>query len=345
MQFLIRHDVCLRALNTFGLKARAARFVTLQTVEQLMALRESPEWDAGPRLILGGGSNILFAGNFSGLVVQIAFAGRALVGTTDGDRLVRVAAGENWHQTVMWTLDSGWPGLENLASIPGTCGAAPIQNIGAYGVELAQRFDSLEAFDVDDRRLVTLSREECRFAYRDSLFKQAGRDRYVITAITLRLHGAWTPVLEYGDVRKTLQARGITTPDAQAVASAIMSIRAARLPDPALLGNAGSFFKNPLVEAGVYASIKAREPDVVGYVQPDGSYKLAAAWLIERCGWKGRSVSPGGEAAVHDRQALVLVTRGQATGAEVLALAAAIRHDVFARFGVELEAESLIVGI
>lgn len=343
MPAAILRNVSLRSLNTFGIEARAARFVRIEHLDDLLAVVASPEWTAGPRLVLGGGSNLVLADDFNGLVLQIAMRGRALAGEDDEARRVRVAAGENWHETVLWTLDQGWPGLENLALIPGTCGAAPIQNIGAYGLELSERFASLEAFDCQTGKMVTLDRERCAFGYRDSLFKRDGRDRYLITAITLRLPRVWQPRLDYGDVRATLAARGITTPSARDVAAAVIGIRQDKLPDPAVLGNAGSFFKNPVVSAALWAQLQASEPGMIAYAQADGSFKLAAGWLIERCGWKGRA-APGGRVAVHERQALVLVNHGGASGAEVMGLAKKIRADVAARFGVALEIEPVVVG-
>jgi len=326
-------------LNTFGIGARAERFVRLDSTVDLVALHASSEWNAGPRLILGGGSNLILAGDFAGLVVQVALRGRKLLAEEDDAWLVRVAAGENWHELVQWTLASGWPGLENLALIPGTVGAAPVQNIGAYGVELAERFLELEAFDTRTGTFVTLDRAACAFAYRDSIFKGVQHDRYVITAVTLRLPRPWQPVLNYGD----LQA--LVAPAPQQVADAVIAIRRSKLPDPAELGNAGSFFKNPVIDAAAHAALKAREPELVSYLQSDGRHKLAAGWLIERCGWRGRAWPPRMRAAVHVRQSLVLVNHGGASGAEILALANAIQGDVAARFGVLLEIEPKVIGV
>ncbi len=344
LSITIQHDVSLRGLNTFGIEARAARLARVTSIESLRELQASKDWSAGPRLILGGGSNIVFAGDFEGLVVRLAMSGRSLLDSDGTAWRLRLAAGEPWHAAVMWTLAQGWPGLENLALIPGTCGAAPIQNIGAYGIELAERFESLEAMEVDSGRLVTLDRDACAFAYRDSLFKGRGRDQYVITAITLRLPRPWQPRLDYGDVRSMLARQNILAPSAPDVAHTIIQIRQDKLPDPAQLGNAGSFFKNPVVDANTCARLREQEPGLVAHAQTDGSFKLAAGWLIDRCGWKGRRWGVEGRAAVHERQALVLVNRGGASGAELLALAAAIVADVAARFGVELEIEPTVVG-
>lgn len=335
----IQRDVDLGPLNTFGIEAHAARFARLESKADLVALHASSEWHAGPRLILGGGSNLVLAGDFAGLVVQVSLRGRSLLAEEEDAWLVRVAAGENWHELVQWTLASGWPGLENLALIPGTVGAAPVQNIGAYGVELAERFLELEAFDTRTGTFVTLDRAACTFAYRDSIFKGVQHERYLITAVTLRLPRPWQAVLEYGDLK------ALVAPSPQQVANAVIAIRRSRLPDPAELGNAGSFFKNPVIDAITHAALKAREPDLVSYPQPDGRHKLAAGWLIERCGWRGRAWPPHMRAAVHARQSLVLVNHGGASGAEILALADAIQRDVASRFGVALEIEPNVIGL
>ncbi len=251
---------------------------------------------------------------------------------------VEAAAGENWHEFVAWTLAQGLPGLENLALIPGTVGAAPIQNIGAYGLEMGERFASLRAVELATGEAVELDADACGFGYRDSFFKREGRDRFVITSVTFRLPKQWTPRAGYADIARELAVNGASaaSPTAQAIFDAVVSVRRAKLPDPLVLGNAGSFFKNPVVDLVQFEALQQREPDVVSYRQPDGRVKLAAGWLIDRCGWKGRAM---GAAAVHERQALVLVNRGGATGAEILALARAIQQDVGQRFGVELEPE------
>ena len=341
----LRHDVPLAPHHTFGIAARARDFVRIDAVDDLRALCEMPSWSRGPRLVLGGGSNLLFARDFDGLVVQIALKGVEHLGVHDDAHLVGAAAGEDWDGFVRETVARGWPGLENLALIPGSVGASPVQNIGAYGLELASRFAWLDALDVADGRMVRMDAAACAFGYRDSAFKHALRDRLVITRVVFRLPLAWRPPLDYADVRTALSVAGIDAPTPTQLVDVVTSIRRAKLPDPATLGNAGSFFKNPIVAADRFAALRAVEPDLVGHVEPDGRVKLAAGWMIDRCGWRGRSL-PGsnGQAAVHDRQALVLVNRGEASGRDVLALAEAIRASVRARYGVELEAEPLIVG-
>jgi UDP-N-acetylmuramate dehydrogenase len=335
----------LKAHNTFGFDVRAQWACRIEREAQLMAAVRDARATGLPRLVLGGGSNVVLTGDFAGFVLLVALRGRRVV-SEDADAVyVEAAAGEPWHEFVTWTLSQGLPGLENLALIPGTVGAAPIQNIGAYGLEVCERFASLRALELATGETVALDAQACAFGYRDSFFKREGRDRFVITSVTFRLPKAWQPRAGYADLARELAANGYEAkgfaangrqPDAQAIFDAVVAARRAKLPDPLELGNAGSFFKNPVVDAGQFDALKKREPDVVSYVQPDGRVKLAAGWLIDRCGWKGRAM---GAAGVHERQALVLVNRGGASGAEVLALAKAIQRDVRERFCVELEAE------
>jgi UDP-N-acetylmuramate dehydrogenase len=330
----------LKAHNTFGFDVRAQLACRIEREEQLMAAVRDPRAAGLPRLVLGGGSNVVLTGDFAGLLLLVALRGRRIVREDDDAWYVEAAAGEPWHEFVAWTLAQGLPGLENLALIPGTVGAAPIQNIGAYGLEMCERFASLRAVELATGAVVELDAKACRFGYRDSFFKREGRDRFVITSVAFRLPKVWQPRAGYADLARELAASGngddAASPSAQAIFNAVVAVRRGKLPDPLELGNAGSFFKNPVVEAAQFEALKLREPGLVSYVQPDGRVKLAAGWLIDRCGWKGRAM---GAAAVHERQALVLVNRGGASGAEVLALAKAIQQDVLTRFGVELEAE------
>jgi UDP-N-acetylmuramate dehydrogenase len=333
-------SVDLRALNTFGLPARAARLALIEDPAQVAALTRRPDWHAVPRLVLGGGSNIVLTGDFAGIVLKAAIAGRAFVGEDDAAWYVRAGAGEDWHAFVCWTLAQGWPGLENLSLIPGTVGAAPIQNIGAYGLELCERLHSVDAVSLDDGTPRRFDAAQCGFGYRDSVFKHAAAGRWLITAVTFRLPRRWQPVTAYAELARELAARAIDAPTPQDIAAAVIAIRRRKLPDPACIGNAGSFFKNPLVDAATLARLLARHPDLPHYPQPGDRHKLAAGWLIERCGWKGRDLGPVG---CFERQALVLVNRGGARGADVVRLARAIEDDVFARFGVRLEPEPVFV--
>ena len=343
-----REDVDLQALNTFGLPGRAARFVPIASAADVSRLLAwivkddtAPAWDAAHRLVLGGGSNLVLQGDIDGWVLKNAIPGRRLVGEDRDAWYVEAGGGEPWHGFVRWTLAQGWPGLENLSLIPGTVGAAPIQNIGAYGLELVERFQWLDAVSLEDGRVRRFSRAECAFGYRDSVFKRAEAGRWLILRVTFRLPKAWRPVTGYADVAAELAAAGIATPDALAISDAVIAIRRRKLPDPAQVGNAGSFFKNPVVADATLQRLLAAYPAMPHHRQPAGGAKLAAGWLIEQCGWKGRGLGPVG---CHAHQALVLVNLGGASGADVRRLAAAIRHDVELRFGVMLEPEPLFIG-
>jgi UDP-N-acetylmuramate dehydrogenase len=349
---ILQHDFSLRDFNTFGIAARARHYVRIDAPEQLAAVLSNPELAALPRLVLGGGSNLLLTGDFDGLVLHMANRGREIAGETAQHVLVRAQAGENWHGFVEWTLAQGLGGLENLALIPGTVGAAPIQNIGAYGLETKDVFHSLTAFDPADGTFVTMDGAACRFGYRDSIFKQAAGRALVITDVTFALPRAWRPNLRYAELANELAneqakeranaaaAEGDAGPTARQVADAVIAIRSRKLPDPAVIGNAGSFFKNPVVSAAQCAALLERHPALVHHRQEDGTEKLAAGWLIDQCGWKGRSL---GAAGVYPKQALVLVNNGGATGADVRRLAGAIQADVQARYGVLLEPEPVFV--
>ena len=339
MAVAIASNVSLRPFNTFGVDARAAWFAEVPSVDALRDVLADARVQKMPRLVLGGGSNILFTRDFDGLVVRIAIPGVERL-ADDGERwLVRVGAGEAWHPTVERLLDDGLPGLENLASIPGSVGAAPIQNIGAYGVELAERIDSVDVFDPGNGSTATLSVSQCRFGYRDSDFKRRPGER-IITHVTLALPKRWAPVMSYADVANELQQRGVTQPSPRSIFDAVVAIRSRKLPDPAAVGNAGSFFKNPVVTRREQQALLARFPSLVHYDIGGGRYKLAAGWLIEACGLKG---VVRGRAGVFPRQALVLVNLGGATGAEILALAREVQDTVFARFGVSLQPEPALI--
>ena len=331
----------LRPFNTFGLAARARYFAELTDAARLPELCALPFFEREKVLWLGGGSNIILRGDYPGLVVRLANRGIRETRRTPGHVWLEAQAGENWHGFVRHTLALGLNGLENLSLIPGTVGASPVQNIGAYGVEAKDLIDTVNCYDLAEHRFVSLANADCRFAYRDSLFKREGRGRYVITSVVFKLAERFTPRTAYGDLAAVLAAscpgREITAAD---VSAAVCRIRRAKLPDPAVSGNAGSFFKNPAVPAAQAAALAAAHPAMPRYPQSDGTVKLAAGWLIEQCGLKGRSI---GGAAVHDKQALVLVNTGRATAADVAALAALVQNTVAERFGVELESEPVWV--
>ena len=336
----IETGVSLKPYNTFGLPAVAQTLVRVASAADVRQVVDHPTLGRAPKFILGGGSNIILTHDMPDAVLKIEVRGMRLVSESAAAWIVEAGAGENWHAFVMWTLDQGFPGLENLALIPGTVGAAPVQNIGAYGVELQDRFDSLDVVDLVTGRDETLRADACAFGYRDSDFKHARRGRSVITQVRMHLPKVWRPVLGYLELERKVAQTGIDHPSPQQVAEWVCAIRRAKLPDPALLGNAGSFFKNPVVTPEQCSDIIGRDPAVVHYSMPDGSIKLAAGWLIDACGWKGKTV---GGAAVYDKQALVLINRGGAIGAEVITLARAIQESVYGRFGIRLEMEPVIV--
>ncbi|WP_374244057.1 UDP-N-acetylmuramate dehydrogenase [Zoogloea sp.] len=338
---LLQPDVALDALNTLRLPARAAWFAAVESADALRAVLDDARVAGLPRFVLGGGSNLVLAGDFPGLVLKVAFHGRSRVQEDADAFYIRAGGGENWHDFVRWTLDMGWPGLENLSLIPGTVGAAPVQNIGAYGIEMAEHCYSLRAYDLETGKTVGFDKRDCAFGYRDSFFKRAGAGRYLIAAVTFRLPKKWQPRTGYADVARELEARGIANPTPLQVSDAVIAIRRRKLPDPAEIGNAGSFFKNPVVSADAYARLAADFPSLPHYPQPDGSQKLAAGWLIEQAGWKGKRLGPVG---CFERQALVLVNHGGASGEDVRAASKAVQADVRARFGVDLEPEPVFVG-
>ncbi|MFZ6744038.1 UDP-N-acetylmuramate dehydrogenase [Undibacterium sp. JH2W] len=329
-------DYSLQSLNTFGIAARARQFLRVEQIEQLQAIQADEQLRSMPRLILGGGSNLVLSDQVDALVLQVALKGRQILGEDEDYVYVQASAGENWHEFVLWTLEQGLGGLENLSLIPGTAGAAPIQNIGAYGLEIQEIFTSLTALDFETGELVEIDKVACRFAYRDSVFKHEYKDRMVIVSVRFALPKRWQAKLGYVDVAQYLHQHHIDRPTAKDVSNAVVAIRQAKLPDPAKIGNAGSFFKNPIVPAAQRDVLLVDHPHLVSYVQDGGAYKLAAGWLIDQCGWKGKKL---GRAGVYEKQALVLVNHGGATGAEVKALAQAVQADVMSKFAVLLEVE------
>jgi UDP-N-acetylmuramate dehydrogenase len=350
---IVEHNVPLQAHNTFGIVAKARALVRVRSPEDLTALLADPVWADEAKFVLGGGSNIVLTGDVKPLVLKVEIMGRRVVGDGPRATVVEAGAGENWHDFVTWTLDQGLPGLENLALIPGNVGATPVQNVGAYGVELQDRFESLDAMDLQTGRVFTLEAAHCAFGYRDSVFKHAApavpdgtasglglAGRALILRVRFRLPKPWRPELAYLDLQRKMADSGVAHPTPRQVYDWVCAIRASKLPDPRVVGNAGSFFKNPTVTSEQCSDIIAREPNIVHYPMPDGSIKLAAGWLIDACGWKGKSV---GQAGVYEKQALVLVNRGGATGGEVVTLARAIQTSVYERFGIRLEPEPVVV--
>jgi len=333
-------NASLGSLNSFSIEARASQLLELESRDDLQSFAEEFQFDPGQDLILGGGSNILFAGDVKGTVVLNRVRGRTITPDSKDTVLLEACAGENWHGLVMWSLEQGLSGIENLSLIPGLAGAAPMQNIGAYGVELADVLDSVQALDLANGSLREFSHDDCGFAYRHSRFKSEDAGRYLITLIRLRLQRKFTARLDYPGINEELQTMGVANPSAKQLAEAVIRIRRRKLPDPAAIGNAGSFFKNPVVRQSEADSLKTNFEGLPVYPQDGGKTKLSAAWLIEHCGWKGRCM---GRAGVSDQHALVLVNRGNASGKDVLKLAYAIRESVQNRFAIELQIEPRIV--
>jgi len=331
----------LTALNTLGIAAKADALARFSSTEDLRGLLAAPELAPLPRLVLGGGSNILFTRDFNGLVLLNEMPGISVVSEDDEYAVVKAGAGVVWHELVMHAVARGWGGIENLSLIPGKVGAAPMQNIGAYGVELKDAFVSLEAMRIDDGEIIAFGLSECAFGYRESFFKREGKNRFIILSVTFKLtkrdHRART---DYGNITDELARRGITSPTIKDVSEAVIAIRQSKLPDPAVLGNAGSFFKNPVVPESLARNITLANPAAPVYPAGDGRSKLAAGWLIEQCGWKGKRI---GHCGMHERQALVLVNHGGATGAEIWNLSEQVMRSVHERFGVMLEREVNVV--
>ncbi|QXI16461.1 UDP-N-acetylmuramate dehydrogenase [Pseudomonas hamedanensis] len=335
MSVQVQSQVSLKPFNSFGVDVRARFFAEAHSDADVREALDYAKSHELPLLVIGGGSNLLLTADIQALVLRMATRGIRVLSDDGNHVVIEAEAGEPWHAFVQHTLAQGFSGLENLSLIPGTVGAAPMQNIGAYGVEIKDVFAGLTALDRQSGELRDFSLQECNFAYRDSLFKQQP-GRWLILRVRFNLDRAAHLHLEYGPVRQRLREQGIEQPTPTDVSRAICSIRSEKLPDPAVLGNAGSFFKNPLVPAAVVAQIKQQHPDVVAYAQPDGQMKLAAGWLIERAGWKGFREA---DAGVHKLQALVLVNYGAATGLQLLDLAQRIQKDIAERFNVELEME------
>ncbi|MGL4603803.1 MAG: UDP-N-acetylmuramate dehydrogenase [Iodobacter sp.] len=328
----VQYHFDLQQANTLGLPAIASHYIQLNDPAQLAEICRDPVLKALPWRVLGGGSNLVLPEEINALVIAVALKGRRLVKEDADAWYVAAAGGENWHQFVQWTLAQGWAGLENLSLIPGTVGASPVQNIGAYGAEVKDYLYELTAYSLEDGAARIFTAAECQLSYRDSCFKQAEAGRWLIGEVVFRLPKTASVKTSYGDIEQELQ--GLPR-SAQAIAQAVIQVRQRKLPDPAVIGNAGSFFKNPLVPAELRNRVLAAHPGMVSYPAGD-YYKLAAGWLIEQAGWKGRQLGPVG---MYQKQALVLVNHGGATKADVARLTAAVQADVRARFGVELEAE------
>lgn len=328
-------NISLKHFNTFDIDVKAKAFVVVQSQKDLKELRDTDKLSS-KFLLLGGGSNMLFAGDYDGLVIKMEINGLHVISETHEEVYLKAGAGVTWHDLVMYAVDKNWGGIENMSLIPGTVGASPIQNIGAYGVELKDVFESLEAFEIATGEIVTFNKEACNFAYRNSYFKQEGKGKYIITSITVKLKKTPKINISYGAIKDILAEMNITEPDVKAISNAVIKIRQSKLPDPAEIGNAGSFFKNPEISRDLFEKVKISFPEIPSYPVDENIVKVPAGWLIEQAGWKGKRV---GNTGVHKNQALVLVNYGGAKGKEVLDLAYEIQQSVFDKFGIAIENE------
>jgi UDP-N-acetylmuramate dehydrogenase len=333
----LQHNISLKAYNTFGIDVPAAHFTELETLDDLEAISRLPY----ARIVLGGGSNVLLKGPLDALVIHNVVKGIAVIKEDAAHVWLRVAAGEVWHDLVLYAIERGWGGIENLALIPGTVGASPMQNIGAYGVEARETIQEVTCWHWKEQQYEVYSNEACQFGYRDSIFKRTLKDKVFITSVVYRLNKQPVYNTSYGAIEQELVVMGVSTPSVRAIAQAVMNIRRSKLPDPAVIGNAGSFFKNPTIARSAYERLRVQYADMPSYTVSDTLVKVPAGWLIEHCGWKGYR---RGDMGVHARQALVLVNYGHASGSELWELSGEIVASVKERFGIELEREVQILG-
>lgn len=333
----IQEHVNLLPYNTFRIQATARYFTVVRSEEEAREIIQAPIFEKEKRLILGGGSNLLLTGDFNGLVIKNEIGGKEILHEDDNAVILRLGAGENWHQSVLYCVGKDWGGVENLSLIPGTAGAAPMQNIGAYGVEIREVIESVQGIDLSTGKVRSFTNEECEFGYRESVFKQKLREKYFISSITLRLTKTNHHFnVSYGTIQEELARQGIVTPSIKAISDAVIAIRSSKLPDPAVIGNAGSFFKNPAIDADQYTSLKEKFPLMPSFAGEKGNFKIPAAWLIEQCGWKGKTFDNIG---VHKNQALVLVNYGGGKGNAIWQLAITIRDSVKEKFQITLQPE------
>ncbi len=335
---MIEKSVDLKSYNTFGISVLCNEFATFSSrdeISELLAQKESKEL-----LILGGGSNVLFTKNFQGIVLKNEIKGVSLISETESDVIVKCGAGEQWHTFVLRMIEKNYAGIENLSLIPGSVGASPMQNIGAYGVEIKDVFHSLEAFHIPTGEIHTFDAKDCAFGYRESVFKRALKNQYIITSVSFKLAKNGKVNTSYGAIESELVKMNVSNPTIRDISNAVISIRSSKLPDPKKIGNAGSFFKNPVIEKTQLENVLTIYPDAPHYPAGNEHVKIAAGWLIEKCGWKGKTL---GTCGVHSLQALVLVNYGGSTGQEVLNLSTQIIQDVHNTFGIELEREVNII--
>jgi UDP-N-acetylmuramate dehydrogenase len=335
MQVLQNHS--LLPYNTFGIEASSKLFVNISSLTQLQEVLADTQLKAEQKLILGGGSNLLFTNNFNGLTLKNSLKGIEVVKETPEHYYIKAQAGENWHAFVLHCIAHNYSGVENMSLIPGNVGASPMQNIGAYGVEIKDVFESLDAIEIATGAIRTFTHSECNFGYRDSVFKNIEKDKYIITSVTYRLNKQPNLNTSYGAIEQELERMQVTEPTIKDVSNAVIAIRQSKLPDPAKIGNAGSFFKNPVIPVAQFLQVQANFPEVASYKISDTHYKLAAGWLIEQAGWKGKTFN--NTFGVHKNQALVLVNYGGCSGSDIFDLSQQIIGSVFQKFGVQLERE------
>ncbi|MFC5196392.1 UDP-N-acetylmuramate dehydrogenase [Bizionia hallyeonensis] len=335
----ISHNISLKPFNTFGLDATAKHFVSVNTIVELQSVLALPNYPE--KFILGGGSNMLLTKNMDALVIHVNLKGITVVSENENSVTIKANAGENWHEFVLWCLDHDFGGLENLSLIPGNVGTAPIQNIGAYGIELKDRFVSCDALEMASSKIKTFNKADCQFDYRNSIFKQEAKGQFVICNVTFQLtKNAHKLHTNYGAISSQLSIMGIKNPTIQDISKAVIAIRQSKLPDPKVIGNSGSFFKNPIVSTKFYQALKLQFPDAPGYIISDVEVKVPAGWLIEKAGFKGKRF---GDYGVHKKQALVLVNYGNANGSDILKLAKLIQTTIHRLFNIEIEAEVNII--
>jgi UDP-N-acetylmuramate dehydrogenase len=335
MQF--QENFSLESFNTFGINISTKLFASFSDINELAEILENKNEH---KFILGGGSNILFTKNYNGLILKNEIAGIEKIKEDDAHVHVRAGAGVGWHEFVLYCINNNFAGVENLSLIPGSVGASPMQNIGAYGVEIKDVFYELEAYNIEDKKLVTFSKKDCAFGYRESIFKNKYKGQFVITSVTFQLNKIPKYNTSYGAIETELEKMGVQSLSIKAISDAVINIRQSKLPDPKVIGNAGSFFKNPTIQNTQFEKLKIQFPNIVGYAVGDNETKLAAGWLIEQCGWKGYRK---GDAGCHEKQALVLVNYGNAMGEEILQLSEKIINAVQLIFDVELHREVNIV--
>jgi UDP-N-acetylmuramate dehydrogenase len=335
----IQTNFCLKKYNTFGIEAKAKQFVAVHNLDELRFILE--KYTNDKKFILGGGSNMLLTQDIDALVIHVDLKGKKIIKEDDDFVWVESQAGENWHEFVLWTIDQNFGGLENMSLIPGNVGTTPVQNIGAYGTEIKDTFVSCEAMNIATQELKTFTKEECNFGYRESVFKQEAKDKYVITAVVFKLTKRNHKInTSYGDIIKELENKNVTTPTLKDVSNAVIAIRQSKLPDPKELGNSGSFFKNPVISKELFEKVQAKFPDVRHFEVSPTEVKVPAGWLIEHSGLKGYRKD---DAGVHKNQALVLVNYGNATGQDILNLSKYVQKTVFDKYGIEIEAEVNVI--